>query len=71
MTENFYNTGTYKSDHSTFGGLIYLSDFETDYRGKNNNHGSSIAQRIVSDKKFDDQCKRNIENRNRKREIHK
>ncbi len=64
MTD-FYTTGNYKIDHSTFGGRIYLSDFETDYRGKDNNNGSSIAQRIVSDLKFDEQCRKNIENRER------
>lgn len=66
MTENFYRTGTYKSSHSTFGGRIYLSDFETDYRGKNN-YESPIAQRIASDHKFDDRCRRNIDDRKNNR----
>ena len=30
-----------------FGGLIYPSDFNTDYRGKDNNNGSQIASRIA------------------------
>ncbi len=64
MTD-FYRTGNYNVDHSTFGGLIFQSDFETDYRGKDNNNGSAIAQRIVSDLKFDEQCRKNIENRER------
>lgn len=67
MTENFYRTRNYKPDHSAFGGYIYLSDFETDYRGKNNNHGSIIAQRIASDLRFDEQCRRNIVSRTRKK----
>lgn len=66
MTE-IYTTEKYNVDHSTFGGIIYQSDFETDYRGKDNNNGSSIAQRIVSDLKFDEQCRKNIENRERDR----
>lgn len=50
-------------DHSTFGGLINLSDFCTEHP---RNCHSAIAERIVSDTKFDKQCMRNIENRNRK-----
>lgn len=61
MTETFCNTSTYQVDHSTFGGLIYLSDFETDYRGNDSNNGSSIASRIACDWKFDNQCKKNRE----------
>ncbi len=64
MTD-FYTTENYSVDHSTFGGIIYQSDFETDYRGKDNNNGSSIAQRIVSDFTFDEQCRKNTENRER------
>lgn len=61
MTENFYKTELYKTNHTTFGGLIFPSDYNTDYRGKNNIHGSTIASRIVADEKFDNQCKKNIE----------
>ncbi len=64
MTE-IYTTGNYNVDHTTFGGEIYLSDFETDYRGKDNRNGSFIAKRIVSDLNFDKQCRKNIENRER------
>lgn len=71
MTKNFYTTENYKVDHSTFGGKIYLSDFETDYRGKNSINGSSIAQRIVSDLRFDEQCRKNIENRERNKKYGK
>jgi len=62
---NFYRTERFKVDHATFGGLIFLSDFETDYRSNNHQNGSSIAQRIVSDLKFDEQCRKNIKNRER------
>lgn len=58
--------GNAKPNRSTFGGIIYPSDYETDYRRKNNKYGSSIAQRIASDWKFDEQCRKNIENRNTK-----
>ena len=53
MPETFYRTRNYKVDHTTFGGIIYPSDFNTDYRGKDNTNGSFIAQRIISDWKFD------------------
>lgn len=35
--------------HRHFGGVIYESDFNTDYRGKDNTNGSIIATRIESD----------------------
>lgn len=35
--------------HRNFGGIIYQSDFNTDYRGKDNTNGSIIAARIESD----------------------
>ncbi len=63
MKEPFYKAKRFKADHSTFGGLIYQSDFETDYKGKDNKNGSTIAFRILSDLKFDDQCRKNIERR--------
>lgn len=63
MTENYYTLSNY-SDHTTFGGCIYLSDFNTDFRGKDQNE-SSIAKRIASDWKFDKTCKVQSENRDR------
>ncbi len=71
MTENFYTTRKFNVDHSTFGGIIYLSDFETYHRGKDNNNGSTIASRISSDWKFDEQCRKNIENRERNKKYGK
>lgn len=59
MTETFYDANIYKADHSTYGGQIYTSDFNTDYRGNSNTNGSTIASRIISDWKFDKQCKTN------------
>lgn len=35
--------------HRKFGGTVYQSDFNTDYRGKDNEDGSHIAARIESD----------------------
>lgn len=57
MTEAYYKTRNYNTNHSAFGGLIYNYDFD------NYISMSNIAERIVSDSKFDKQCKRNIENR--------
>lgn len=52
-------TGNSSTDHASFGGLIYPSDFNTEYRQKNNANGSPIARRIENDAQFDRQCKRN------------
>lgn len=38
-----------EQQHRHFGGLIYPSDFNTDYRGNDNINGSPIASRIESD----------------------
>lgn len=62
MPETFYKTRTYKVDHTTFGGIIYPSDYNTDYRGKDNTNGSVIAKRIASDNRFDEKCRKNILN---------
>ncbi|MCI8509028.1 MAG: hypothetical protein HFJ06_10765 [Lachnospiraceae bacterium] len=53
MKKPFYKTKAFKADHTTYGGLIYPSDFNTDYRRKVNANGSAIASRIILDKKFD------------------
>ena len=71
MLETFYRTGNYKTDYTTFGGVIYPSDFNTDYRGKVNTNGSSIAHRIANDCKFDKQCKKNKEDKERNRQYGK
>ena len=60
MTELFNRQKTYKPDHTKYGGKILFSDFNTDYRGKDNTYGSTIAARIIADKVFDDRCKRNM-----------
>lgn len=53
----------------TFGGLICSSDYNTDYRGKDNTRGSQIANRIISDRNFDYRCKKNIEELKRKKNL--
>lgn len=63
MEKNYINN--YKADHTRFGGTIYFGDFETDYRG-DNHELSTIAQRIASDMKFDERCKRDAGIRNRR-----
>lgn len=47
--------------HNTYGGRIYNSDFDTEFSYGN------VASRIISDWKFDQQCKKNIENKERMR----
>lgn len=63
MTNTYHTSNIFHVDHSTFGGVIYPSDFETDYRRKNSQTGSAIASRIMSDLRFDRQCRQNVENR--------
>lgn len=53
MRENFYTSGRANTNHSTFGGIIHNYDFE------GYNSMGSISGRIISDWKFDDQCRKN------------
>lgn len=62
MTHKTNRYGIYEVDHTKFGGVIYLSDYNTDNIGKNNYNGSPIANSIVSDRNFDNQCQKNREN---------
>ena len=59
MTRNYYRTGNYKPDHSTFGGKIYEYDF-------GHITMSDIAERIISDWKFDEKCKKSIKEKGAK-----
>lgn len=61
MTQKTNRYGIYKIDHTTFGGLIYPSDFNTDYRNKDNTNGSQIARRIARDRQIDKQWRKNRE----------
>lgn len=63
MTEQMQSTRPYKADHTQFGGVIYPSDFNANYRKQNSAGGSAIARRIAGDLQFDRRCKSNRENR--------
>ena len=68
MKENLHQTISPNNfSPRTFGGLISSSDYNTDYRGKDNTRGSQIAKRIISDRNFDYRCKRNMELNNREK----
>ena len=56
MTRNYYTTGNYKPDHSTCGSVIYNYDFDG-YVSM-----ADMAERIISDWKFDEQRRKDIEN---------
>lgn len=49
QNHNDLHIPTREEFHKNFGGVIYQSDFNTDYRGKDNANGSTIAARIESD----------------------
>ena len=50
--------------HSTFGGIIIESDYCTEYNTRTSK-ASFIASRIATARKFDYQCLRNAESRER------
>lgn len=54
MPETYYRTGRYEIDHSTFGGVILSSDYDTGHSGSRN-----MATRIVATWNFDNWCKNN------------
>lgn len=56
-TRNYYTTPSNCTDHTTFGGKI------SNYSFNAHTTMSDIASQIISDWKFDKQCKRNAENR--------
>ena len=65
MTKSNITSSNY-INYTTFGGVIYDFDFNTEYIGKSKaNEGSSIARRIASDWKFDNTCSVHAENRDR------
>lgn len=61
MTETFYKTGSYKVGHTTYGGELSLFDFEGKYTMK------AMADKIIRDFAFDEQCRKNIEFRKRQK----
>lgn len=55
-------TNTYANrKHKTYGGAINVESFNTEYRGFSTL--SDIAGRILSDMRFDEQCRKNCERR--------
>ena len=52
MTRNYYTTGNYNVNHSTCGSVIYNYDFDG-YVSM-----ASMAERIISDWKFDEDCRK-------------
>ena len=65
MTKNYYRTGNYKPDHSTCGSVIYNYDFDG-YVSM-----SDMAERIISDWKFDEERRNDVLNRNRNKDYKK
>lgn len=59
MTKNYYTSSNYNTDYSTCGSLIYNYDFEG-YVSM-----TTMADRIISDWKFDKKCRKNSQNKNR------
>ena len=59
MTRNYYRTGNYKPDHSTCGSVIYNYDFDGYVSMRD------MAERIISDWKFDEERRKDVSNRNR------
>lgn len=53
MTTEFYGLDNYSTDCSTYGGKIYDGDYD------NYHSMSDIAQRIASDFRFDEKCRKN------------
>lgn len=61
MTGTFIKTERFDKEHIHLGGKIYQSDFNTDYRGKDNTNGSIIASRIAADFQWEKKILGNIE----------
>lgn len=60
-TRNYYTTPSNYSSHTTFGGNISNYSFDA------HTTMSDIASQIISDWKFDQQCKQNAKNRDEKK----
>jgi hypothetical protein len=64
ITNYMTGTNTYANrKHKTYGGAINVESFNTEYRGFSTM--SDIAGRILSDMRFDEQCRKNCERRER------
>lgn len=60
MTENYYTSSNYKVDHSTCGSKIYNYDFD------NYVSMADMAERIISDWKFDARCRKLATNKQKR-----
>ena len=65
MTRNYYRTENYKPNHSTCSSVIYNYDFDGYVSIK------SMAERIISDWKIDEKCRKNALNRDRNKDYKK
>lgn len=61
MQKTYNRQSIMQTAHTTFGGIIYPSDFNTESRGKPRVNGSLTANRIAQDFRFDEECKKNIQ----------
>lgn len=60
ITEKYYTTRNYELDHSKCGSIIYNYDFDG-YVSM-----TSMIDRIISDWRFDEECRKNLCNKRRK-----
>ena len=60
MTENYYTSSNYKVDHSTCGSKIYNYDFD------NYISMADMTERIISDWKFDERCRKLATNKQKR-----
>lgn len=68
MTKNnFYTTGNYDNQHIHYGGYVTLGDFCTEYPQPSGEH----AKRIFDDLRFDENCRKNAENRDKQKNYKK
>ena len=65
MTRNHYRTENYKPNHSTCSSVIYNYDFDGYVSMKD------MAERIISDWKIDERCRKNTEARNKNKNYKK
>lgn len=64
MQKNNYLTNRYHTDHTSFGGRIFISDFDK------KSSLSEITGRILSDQCFDRACEQNAKNRDFNKTMH-
>ena len=47
-------------DNTKFGGLIHFTELSPYPNSTTLSHGSHFAEKIIADRKFDEQCRRNM-----------